>query len=96
MHSARKAAVSTIGVSTVSVTFSSHSSGKPFEVPIDEIVGVKEYEEGGSLVQNGPGMYYIVRESVIEVMRLVVAAHDQLLDQSSKDAKGRTNPGAPS
>jgi hypothetical protein len=60
------------------VTFTSISSGEPFDVPLDEIVGVQEYrEEDGSLVQNGPGMYYMVRESVIEVMRLVVAAHDK-------------------
>ena len=96
MRSARQATLLAIGASIVSVTFSSHSSGKPFEVPIEEIVGVKEYEEGGSLVQNGPGMYYIVQESVIEVMRLVVAALDQSLDQSLKDAKDRADPDAPS
>ena len=72
----------------MSVTFTNHSSGKPFDVPLDEIIGVKEFpEEGGSLVQNGPGMFYIVQESVIEVMRLVVAAHDQAQALSSGYAK---------
>lgn len=71
----------------MSVTFTGHSSGEPLEVPLGEIVGVEENpDEGGSFVQNGPGMFYMVRESMIEVMRLVVAAHDQVQAQSRDDA----------
>ncbi len=70
----------------MNVPFTNNSSGEPFEVPLDEIIGVQEFpEEGGSLVQNGPGMYYIVRETVIDVMRLVVAAHDQTQAHPQKD-----------
>ena len=58
------------------VTFTNFSSDMTFEVPLDSISGVERYEEGGSLVQHGHGMYYMVRESVIDVMRLCVAAAD--------------------
>jgi hypothetical protein len=59
------------------VTFSNFSSGEPFDVRLDTLTGVEEYEEGGSLVQRGHGSYYMVRESVLEVMRLCVAAADR-------------------
>ncbi len=78
---------SNIGGCTLNVTFTGLSTGEPFEVPLGEIVGVEEnLDEGGSFVQNGPGMYYMVKESMIEVMRLVVAAHDQVETSSRGEA----------
>lgn len=58
------------------VVFTGAGSGKPVEVSLDDIVGIERGEDDQTYVQYLPGAYYIVQESLIDAMRMVVAAAD--------------------
>jgi hypothetical protein len=64
------------GGAMTTVVFTGAGSGKPVEVPLEDIIGIERGEDEQSFVQYLSGAYYIVQESLIDAMRLVVAAAD--------------------